>query len=790
MRFHSLVTRSRGLFSRMHPVRTWPARPTIAGNKMNTQSPTVTGEQGEHRPQGHTGAASVSLPSLERIRDALGGIASHRRGPARAGAALRHTSAVRDPAAAGSVGRARLTRARLAVLRALIPHLDGARVPELVLTLLRPAWRNYLVYVHAHHGAGDNAWVDAIDVIPRLMTALASEPESPHGANEALLAEIDAGLDSIAFTPERRKCLLSELQAALSATGGLEAKRAAWVDVPPGGTAAVLGFALTEQAVDAEHHEADAASVAPLQRHSWSVALDRVGRLRAGDQLLAVRDGRPAVLRVKAVGAAASPFLLQSASDAAVQQVTMTALADGLHTGCLVVCDDARSARAPSAEADVIEDLETQLHWARTHDALTHLMNRTEFERRVAAAVADAQISKRSHALLLIGLDHFKVVNASAGHGAGDALLRSIAARLRDTFAVTHAAVARIGGDEFGVLLEHVDATTAREAADLILQVVRRFRFAWQSQQFALTVSIGSVLIDASQTDADAACRQAEAACQVAKESGRNRVVEHEIGDQRIMRRDNVLAWLHQLDRAISSNRLTLNCQRIAPVAEGMCAMPSFEVLMAVEGEFDALAPTSEFIHVAESHSRVTALDRWVVVHVLRWLVQRRDALGRLGSISINLSGHSINDETFVAFVLAQFAEYRIPATKVCFELTESAAIANLDNARDFMNRLRLIGCRFALDDFGTGLASYAYLRNLPVDYVKIDGVFVRGMEREAGDLAVVRSITEIGHSMGKRIVAEQVEHPRTLAMLRKLGVDFAQGFAIERPMPLADVLL
>ena len=240
----------------------------------------------------------------------------------------------------------------------------------------------------------------------------------------------------------------------------------------------------------------------------------------------------------------------------------------------------------------------------------------------------------------------------------------------------------------------------------------------------------------------------------------------------------------------MEEDRLILNCQQIAPIKGGVVqdVDKHYEILLTMIDELGDTMPPTDFIIAAETYNRMTSVDRWVIERVLNWMSINRDKLDNFGGFSINVSGHSVNDETFPDFVLEQFAKSQAPTGKVCFEITETAAIANLDNAVDFMNRMKIIGCQFSLDDFGTGLSSYSYLRNLPVDYVKIDGVFVKDIAKNPSDYAVVRSINEIGHYMGKKTIAEYVETKEVLELLKEIGVDYAQGFCIEKPLPLEDL--
>jgi len=242
------------------------------------------------------------------------------------------------------------------------------------------------------------------------------------------------------------------------------------------------------------------------------------------------------------------------------------------------------------------------------------------------------------------------------------------------------------------------------------------------------------------------------------------------------------------LDRALAEDRLILNCQEVAPVDPDGGRDSHYEILLTMADESGNAMPPAEFILAAETYQRMALVDRWVIERVLSWMAANRDALERFGGFAINVSGHSMNDETFPDFVLQQFERTEAPTGKVCFEITETAAIANLENAREFMSRMKVIGCRFALDDFGTGLSSYSYLRNLPVDYVKIDGVFVKGLAADTDDYAVVRSINEIGHYLGKETIAECVETPAVMDRIREMGIDYAQGYFIGKPVPLQEL--
>jgi EAL domain-containing protein (putative c-di-GMP-specific phosphodiesterase class I) len=296
------------------------------------------------------------------------------------------------------------------------------------------------------------------------------------------------------------------------------------------------------------------------------------------------------------------------------------------------------------------------------------------------------------------------------------------------------------------------------------------------------------VLIDRETRSVDAAMRHADEACYAAKASGRNRIRTYRDADTDIRSRHGIMQSVAHLDRALAEDRLVLNCQAIAPVFEGAEGDMHYEILLTMRTPEGELVPPSEFIQGAETYQRIALLDRWVVSRVLAWMAANPEALVGVSGMGINLSGQSVGDAAFADFVLDAFARTGAPTAKVCFEITETTAILNLDQARDFMQRMKSIGCRFALDDFGTGLSSYSYLRHLPVDMLKIDGIFIRQLAENAHDLALVRSINEIGHYLGKRTIAECVETAAVLECVREIGIDYAQGYHIGRPQPLDEL--
>ncbi|MGE5240366.1 MAG: EAL domain-containing protein [Bacteroidota bacterium] len=426
--------------------------------------------------------------------------------------------------------------------------------------------------------------------------------------------------------------------------------------------------------------------------------------------------------------------------------------------------------------------LARQLSYQASHDSLTGLLNRHEFERRLERALQGAKDDNRQHVLCYLDLDQFKMVNDTCGHVAGDQLLMQIAAlvapKVRDSDTL-----ARLGGDEFGVLLEGCSLSKAIEIAETLRQVVRDFRFAWGGRTFDVGVSIGMAVITADSGSVTEALSAADAACYVAKDLGRNRLHVHQPDDVALARHRSEIEWAQRLSAAIKEDRLRLYGQPIVALQAGN-NLVRHEILVHMLDEDGQVVPPMAFIPAAERYNLMPAVDRWVLGATLSWM--RR--ISRFASpmvCSVNLSGRSLCDHRFHEFVMSAIRDSGVDPARIVFEITETAAVANFAQAQQFIAALKRLGCRFALDDFGSGLSSFAYLKHLPVDYLKIDGNFVRDMAGDPVDYAMVEAINHLGHVMGIRTIAEYVESEAVLEKLRALGVDYAQGFAISHPLPL-----
>ena len=442
----------------------------------------------------------------------------------------------------------------------------------------------------------------------------------------------------------------------------------------------------------------------------------------------------------------------------------------GVVTGGVLVFHDVSESR----------ELNRRLSYHASHDILTGLVNRREFESRLERALKSAKARETAYALLYLDLDQFKIVNDSCGHSAGDTLLNQLGnllkakIRWRDT-------LARLGGDEFGVLLESCNLDEALQTAEQLRAAIGDYKFLWDDRAFRLGVSIGVVPITADNEDVAALLSAADSACAAAKEAGRNRIHSFQENDIDLMRRRREMQWAARINNALEENRFELYRQTIMPLQseeEGA----HYEILLRMRDEHGGIISPSLFIGAAERYNLTPSIDRWVIKQAFRWLVSEADERERLMLCSINLSGQSLGDEKFLPFIIDQFQMSGLDATKICFEITEHAAVASYSQAVRFINALKELGCKFALDDFGEGMSSFGYLKHLPVDYLKIEGGFVKEMLHDPIDREMVRSINEIGHLTGKQTIAEFAENEEIITMLRGIGVDYAQGYGVSEP--------
>lgn len=425
--------------------------------------------------------------------------------------------------------------------------------------------------------------------------------------------------------------------------------------------------------------------------------------------------------------------------------------------------------------------LRDKLTYQASHDALTGLLNRRAFEKHVKYVFNEVDESSR-HCMLYLDLDQFKVVNDSCGHVAGDELLRQISNMLQKAKRASDT-LARLGGDEFALLLEGCPLEKAEEIAAELIDAFHRYHFYWEEKVFNVGVSIGLVPVQGHLAQFSELLSAADAACYKAKEEGRNRFHIFTHDDEELSNRIGEMSWVSRIQEALKEDRLLIYKQTIQPVGEAVTGKQHCEVLLRMQEPDGSIITPDKFIPAAERYNLMLSIDKWVIDKVFFWLSrQGEEKLERINLCSINLSGASITERSLAPYIHNKLKKYQIPPRIICFEITETAAITNLVKATSFLDKLHKLGCMFALDDFGSGVSSYGYLKNLPVDYLKFDGEFIRDIATNPINLAMVKSINEIGHMMGKKTIAEYVEDQQTLDLLNEIGVDFAQGYYFSKP--------
>ncbi len=452
---------------------------------------------------------------------------------------------------------------------------------------------------------------------------------------------------------------------------------------------------------------------------------------------------------------------------------------DGSVAGCVVIFHDVTELRG----------IAKKMSYQASHDALTGLVNRAEFERRLEAALQRARAGNGAgHVVCYLDLDRFKAVNDTCGHLAGDNLLREIASLLREKVRDSDT-VARLGGDEFGLLLIGCPLDKAQQITEDICRAVADYRFVWRDQIFDIGVSIGVVEIGHDSGSSEMVLGAADSACYVAKQQGRGRVHIYSAHDELVARQRGEIQWLQRLQHALKENTFELFVQPIISVAGRVDSGPALELLLRMRDETGALIAPAQFLQAAERYQLMTSIDRWVVQATLTALASGAIRVPDGRCCGINLSAQTLGDETFLEFVVEALDHSGVEPAKLCFEIPEAAVVGNIDHARRFINVLHGIGCHFGLDDFGSGIGSFSNLKQLAIDYLKIDGAYIRNIAEDSVNHAMVAAMIKLARSLNFRVVAEEVEDRESFEAVRRMGVDFVQGFIVERPHPMQQMV-
>ncbi|NJD08765.1 MAG: DUF1631 family protein [Methylococcaceae bacterium] len=652
-------------------------------------------------------------------------------------------------------GQQRVAEAHRQVERDLDRRFGGINVPKVIVRLLQQGWRQWLLLTRLRCDDYDPEWVDSLEVLDELQTLLGPEQPLPEPADAHRIVKfIDDRLLPICQDRATAVALMDEL-AELLLRGG--EREMVWVE--PTGAKADSG---PDRRL--------------LQRvHGWSV----------GDWLMHTpvpgQPGKP--LRIAWIAPDSGRFVLVDSRGTKQLDLGLQALTDLLDQERLEPNENLDQPLSERTVTGLIQRMQFNLRDQASRDAVTGLLNRKDFVRRLESEAVGGP-ERGGHILALVEMSELKAVFDVCGVSTAESALRQLAGLVQAKLKEDEYA-ARVGDYRFALLYRDCDDEQAMPRAEQLLAELNRYPIVWQDRVFQAGAHLGmAAFVPGLQVPADA-FNNADAACVRAASLGVNRIHCFRDGDSRLDTHAKALEWAGRIDQALSDHRLFSRCQEIRPIGVGDDAS-HYEVLLGVLTEQGEQMPPAPFIAAAERWQRMPDVDRQQVEAVFQWIDQNPQRFAELGGFSINLSGQSVNSLEFLQYLHGRLDSARFALEKIIFEITETAAIAEFNQAETFIRQIRRYGCRFSLDDFGSGFSSYSYLKNLKVDYLKIDGSFVRELATSATDYAMVKSMTEIGHSLGLKIVAEYVESDIILEKLKEIGVDYAQGYYIGKPGPLA----
>ncbi len=658
--------------------------------------------------------------------------------------------------AAAAEGSQKVVQAKKAVARQIERRIGGRKVPKAVISLINGGWQDLLSLTYIRQGDQSQAWQDYLGVLDSLL-AYGDDPTLDLNLSE-LLRIIQEGLSSISSNHMPSGHIRDELKRFLV---GSKTAKSEMIEMP------------AQQAID-EH--ADVTMLTESRHRGMQRWIQRAQKLEVGDWLKYVKDlDDPQYMRLVWIGKGFTKFVFVNHQGMKVVELDLMKLAGYLQKEIATVDKNYEMPIVDESLDNMVKQVYSQLSFVTTHDELTGLVNRKEFERNVESLLGQGKDIECS--LLHIDLRQFKIINDSAGYEAGDHILKEVSKLLQD-YAPKEAVVARLGGNEFGVLVKHANI---EGLAKQYVRQVHEHAFHWDNKRYRLGLCIGIASANEVVSNTESLLKAAEDACRRAKLIGLNRVECYHVDESDISQQEQIKAKVAGFSD-LNDERILLRCQKIIPLQSETRLKTQYEILLSVYDDRGHLIPAYEFVRTAEKYNRMQAVDRWVVGHMLDWMSQHQTTLDAMGGICINLSGHSLNDEELLEFIYHRLSKNDAPIEKLWFEITEAAAISNIHSVADFMRELKEIGCHFCLGNFGAGMSSYHYLKELPVDMIKIDGTFTKDLASDEGDRAMVRSMTEMVHFMGKELIATQVEDRQCLDILTALGVDYAQGYLIEKP--------
>ncbi len=667
---------------------------------------------------------------------------------------------------------------RLDVLSDIDAIFARRNVPLSLLKLMDSGLKNLIIHTYTHHGKEHQSYRQALQVLKLLQMRLTvtgalkgDEPTLLHRIGQQLvkMKGSDSSLVNASVT-----ALQDDVNQA--AAGHYEAIATKQMSAVRGQLARKwLRERIGER--PSEYGESN-----------WQNWLNKARGIALNDTISSSNDGQsPQQFQLVWSDRLRSRFVFADRKGNQGLSLTLGELATHMAAGHIILLEGWDRPLMDRVASKMLQSLHNQILEQANTDALTGLINRRSFEQRLDDELKSAAESGKALQLCYFDLDNFSVINNTCGHEAGDQLIADVAKHLESS-ANEQMLLSRLGGDEFAVLFSGFNAEEAKQHVESLRAGIRAHQFRCQENTFTITASFGLVTVDPVNDTVSSLLKAVDSACYTAKQAGRDRIETYASDNAAVQKLIGSMAWVGRIDKAFDEGRVRFKCQKIAPVRfKGV--RPHYEILLDIRDEADNPIPLEEFIIAAEHYDRIRDIDRWASTKILDWLLLNRDNLSKISGVAMNLSGNSVNDGQFMLELLERLENEPIPVDKLIVEITETAAISNLDDVVDLIRRFKAAGVKVALDDFGSGQASYSYLKALPVDYLKIDGSLIRGIAVDIYDFAVVKSVVEIGRTLGKRVVAEYVEDSLILNKLEEIGVDYAQGYFIEKPIPMEQLL-
>lgn len=675
-------------------------------------------------------------------------------------------------------GRQKVNQAQQAVTTEINRRIAPPEAPTIAIELLDNGWRELLKITYIKQGPNSNDWHKHLQTLDQLLLRLNERLTS------AGVISIEQELEADSFTDLIDQHLNDLFPGDYKHHQTIESIRQILK-----GKDAVEMTTLCDSTEHKPHNPNQVLEELKNTHPSLNRWFKRAQTLKAGEEFAYLDDETgQRNIRLAWVSDDKQNFVFVNNRGQKVLDFDIVDLANELSKGLQPVEHQSEWPLVERCLYSTVQDAYQQLAYKSSHDELTGLINRKECEKQLSQILQDAKNNWKNHCLLYLDIDKFSLTNDLYGHVAGDDLLTSFSVFLTNALP-KDSTIARMAGNEFVVLLKSRNIHEGRAIAESIRAETEEHSFNWNESNIPLTTSIGVVIINKYTNNIVDLIRNATTACQQAKSTGGNRCHDFEEGSDAQNHRDKLLTWIDQINNTLTHDRLILRGQPIQTVANDL-PCDHYEILLAIKNDEGELESPVDFIEAAECYNRMHKVDRWVIERVFEWLSSLIQSSYAIPSVSINLSGNSINDEHFIDFLFSQFAKYKVPTEKICLEVTETATINNISAAADFIREVRKIGCKVSLDDYGSGNASYQYLKYLPVDYIKIDGAFIQDIVNNKDDYAMTCSINDIAHLMGKETIAEYAESESIIKVLQEIGVDYIQGYAISRPILLEDIPL